>query len=259
MRLQQLFEDIQSDYDLLMSAEKAWDMFLDEIKGHVELVGLDEFEAFEKSFSEILSSLSKYRYRVGTKDDYIPINIEPSPSRNVLGRLVTTSVDHGDGNPVLSYRIDIYFDPNEELDMVSINDFYRTFEERFEHVFIHEYTHYLDARRSKDKVGYLRRKRKDRQEGRYIDTASEYNAFYVQMLKEIKNSFNRGIVVKLFQENPTFENFESIVRIETHSGQMLSSLGEKYKRSFKKRLFQLYKSYYHKFINQTTDTDSTSA
>lgn len=249
MRLQQLFEDIQSDQDLLAIAEKAWDMFFDEVKGHVELVGLDEFEAFEKTFSDIMSSLSQYRFRVGTKDDYLPVSITQSPRRNVLGRLVTTSIDHGDGNPIMNYRIEVYYDPDESLDMISINDFYSTFRERFEHVFIHEYTHYLDAKRAKNKVGYLNRKRKDKQEGKYIDTASEYNAFYVQLLKEIKNSFSRSVVVKLFKENPSFENFESIVRIETQSGQMLSDLGEKYKRAFKKRLFQLYKMYYDKFVN----------
>jgi len=249
MRLQQLFEDVRSDQDFLMSAEKAWDMFLDEVKGHVELVGLDEFEAFDKSFADILSTLSQYRYRVGTRDDYLPVSIIQSNNRNVLGRLVTTTIDHGDNQPILSYRIEIYFDMSEELDMISIKDFYKTFEERFEHVFNHEYTHYLDSKRSKNTLGYLKRKRKDREEGKYIDTASEYNAFYIQMLKEIKNSFNRGIVIKLFKETPTFENFESIVRVETHSGQMLSNLGDQYKRAFKKRLYQLYKFYYNKFVD----------
>jgi hypothetical protein len=249
MRLNQLFEDVASDHQNLNMAEAAWDDLKEEIHWHIVLLGLEEFEAFEKSFSEILNTLSKYNFNVFYKDIPVIVNlVDKKFSRGALGRLRTTSIDHGNNHVDYRYNIELYYNPDSDLDLISIRDFYKTFEETFEKVFIHEFTHFLDDYRSHNKNNYIKTKSNLRSKGHYVDTPHEYNAFYMQMVKELKRAFKSREVVEMFKKNPDFKSFQSIVSMDTEAGRILLDLEGKYKRALQKRLFQLYKEYYRTYI-----------
>lgn len=249
MKLNQLIESVVTDQEYLTLAEKYWETFKEEINGHVVLLGLDEFESFEESFAGMLKKLMKYNFNLTYRDIPVTVNLMPTEGNHgVRGRLRTTSIEHGNSHTDYKYSIELYFNLSSDLDLISINDFYNTFNEAFERVFIHEFVHFLDDYRSHDKKKYIDTKRKLRQKGEYINTPHEYNAFYMQMLSELKRAFNSKEVIELFKDNSDFKSFQSIVRMDTESGQILSDLSGKFLRSYQKRLFQLYKTYYSKYI-----------
>lgn len=254
MRLEQLFEDIHSDQSKLSSAKKAFDDLMFEIKGHVELLGLDDFDTFEKSYLEIISKLYTYTFKLKYKDEPITVRILPQThlDRNRLGVLNTTSID--DGHSVkYQYQITIFVNTNDDFDLISDTDFYRTFSRSYQKVFIHEFVHFIDAVESDNQENYTNTKRKLRQKGKYINTPQEYNAFYIQMMSEIGDAFEDRSVISIFKKDPSFNNFLSLINIETHAGEMLKDLEGKYKKAFKKRLYQLYNYYLDELSDQTTE------
>lgn len=254
MRLEQLFEDIHSDQSKLSNAKKAFDDLMFELKGHVELLGLDEFDTFEKSYLEIMSKLYTYTFKLKYKDEPITVRILPQTEldRNRLGVLNTTSVD--DGHRVnYQYQITIFVNPHEDFDLISANDFYRTFAKSYQKVFVHEFVHFIDAVESDNQDSYTKTKRKLRQKGKYINTPQEYNAFYIQMMSEIDDAFEDSAVMNLFKKDPSFDKFLSIINVETHAGEMLKDLEGKYKKAFKKRLYQLYNHYLGRIEDQDTE------
>jgi hypothetical protein len=73
------------------------------------------------------------------------------------------------------------------------------------------------------------------------------------MMSEIADAFENRSVISIFKKDPTFNNFLSLINIETHAGEMLKGLEGKYKKAFKKRLYQLYNYYLDEFSDQTTE------
>lgn len=255
MRLQQLFEDINSDNNKLSNAKKAFDDYMFEVKGHIELTGLDEFEAFEKTYQEMIAKLKTFNIKVKYKDETLKVNLVPTNnfSENKLGSLRTTTIDDGHTTQYI-YQLDIYVNQKDDEELISINDFYHMFVKNYKKVFIHEFVHFIDAIDSDNRDRYHDTKRKLKQKGHYINTPQEYNAFYIQMMSEIDDAFEDSTVVGMFKKQPTFDRFLSLVNIETHAGEMLKDLEGKYKKAFKKRLFQLYNSFYDKFVEQDQES-----
>jgi len=247
MRLQQLFEDIDSDQKKLSNAREAFDNFMIEFKGHIELLGLDEFDYFEKSYLDILRKLYKYTFKLTYKDNPLGVRVLPRNqlTKNTIGKLITTSINDG-YTTTFKYEIHLYINENNDEDLISINDFYKMFTNMYKKVFVHEYVHFMDSVDSDNEEMYIDTKRKLRQSGKYIDTPHEYNAFYIQIMHEIEHVFEDPSVMSIFSKNPSFDNFISLIRVETHGGEMLSDLKGKYDKAFKKRLYQLYKTYLEK-------------
>jgi len=247
MRLEQLFEDIHSDQNKLSNAKKAFDDFMFELKGHIELTGIDEFESFEKTYLDVMSKLYTFNFNIKYKNEPITVRVLPEThlTRGRLGVLNTTSVD--DGRSIsYTYTLYMYVNQKEDFELISINDFYRTFVKNYKKVFVHEFVHFIDAVESDNQDNYTKTKRTLRQKGKYINTPQEYNAFYIQMMSEIDDAFEDSGVISLFKKDPTFDKFLSLVNVETHAGEMLKDLEGKYKKAFKKRLFQLYNHYLDK-------------
>ena len=249
MRLNQLFEDVSTDQSNLRIAEQAWSEFKEEVYGHLVLLDLDKFEAFEESFINLIQKLSRYNLNVIYKDIPVKVNfMDSASSRGAAGRLRTTSIDHGNDHIDYRYSIELYYNRNNQIDLISMADFYNTLDEMFEDVFIHEFTHFLDDFRSHNRPNYIKTKRDLISQGKYVDTPHEFNAFYMQMMKGIQRAFENRHVIEVFKENPDYESFVSLIRIETDAGRQLSELEGKFKKAFHKRLFQLYKEYYRNYV-----------
>lgn len=253
MRLEHLFEDIHSDQTKLSNANKAFDDFMFELRGHIELSGYDEFESFEKTYQEILQKVFTFTFKLKYKDEPIGIRILPATSmtKHKLGVLRTTSIDDG-YNLQFNYEIHMY-DNTEDFELISIKDFYRQIIRNFKKVFIHEFVHFIDAVESDHTANYMATKRNLRQKGNYINTPHEYNAFYIQMMSEINDAFEDESVVRTFLQNPTYDRFLSLINVETHAGEMLKDLEGKYRKAFKKRLFQLYNAFLEKYTEDKDD------
>ena len=255
MKIQDLFEDIESDKQNLDTSEQAWKKLLSEVKGYIELGEKDKFESYSKTFSDIMKFVSKITYKI--KESNYTINVKFIDNLNpksAHGTFQTTRQKDGD---YTSYRYDMFINynsnnSNNNTELSSINDFYNNFEKQFEETFIHEYNHFLDSLRSKDQESYTDTKTKMKNKGQYINTPHEFNAFYMQLMKSYKNAFKKRNVVEQFKENPTFENFKDIGEITSDAGRALSNLDEQYKKSYLKRLYQLYKEYYQYYIKNNT-------
>lgn len=115
-----------------------------------------------------------------------------------------------------------------------------------ETTFIHEYTHYMDFKRFKNKNSGAGETLvvTDMDYKKYYNTPEEFNAFFTEGLNKFLNTMKSHDIQKrkrYFSIFPTFETFIARGASAFWDAGFLQFLDEKYRKKFNKRLYAIYK------------------
>lgn len=119
--------------------------------------------------------------------------------------------------------------------------------------FIHEFIHYLDNMRRKDK-GFHKTNPRESGLKDYYNSPEEFNAYYQETADDVYNFFSRlhkkvsnPNIEKLINEKlSSFKNFYTMFKLHSYPG-FIENLNSTYKRKLDKRVYNFYTDLNKKF------------
>lgn len=112
-------------------------------------------------------------------------------------------------------------------------------------VFVHEFIHYLDAKREKrlHGSGFSSKKLRGGDESAYFNDAGEYNAYFQEMASSLDSFFRPDSMLRsspeTFRKYSTWEGFKEVAK-KIASNRWQALMDEKYQKKFLRRLYALW-------------------